>query len=246
MVRIILFLFVSTLPPVAASAQNIFSGGNGSGFAGTGYLQQNHPEALIYEGGSGSGYSFNNALAGPLIALPLRLLQFEAIPSTQSVQLRWQVALAGSDASFTIEKSANGRDWSTLGHVKGQENITAYGFTYLAPVQGLQYYRLKLAEQNGATGYSETRTVYFGQSAAITASLQPNPATDLFSLVIGGATVTNGYIRITNAMGQTVLSQENISGNIHQFDISVLPAGHYQVLVKVNGSVTTTAKLLKP
>ena len=59
----------------------------------------------------------------------------------------------------------------------GNSNLEKrYSSVHLSPVNGINYYRLKLVDADGTFKYSDVRTVKFSNTTSI--SIMPNPTTD--------------------------------------------------------------------
>ena len=55
-------------------------------------------------------------------ALPIELLNFDAVLKNESVQVNWTTETEVNNAFFTIEKSLNGKDYESIATVKGRIN----------------------------------------------------------------------------------------------------------------------------
>jgi predicted MPP superfamily phosphohydrolase len=77
--------------------------------------------------------------------LPVSLTAFDAKLKEKIVELTWSTSSESNNDYFTIERSANGRDYSAIGTVNGAGNSTEpkdYSFTDNNPFTGTNYYRL--------------------------------------------------------------------------------------------------------
>jgi len=85
-------------------------------------------------------------------ALPIELLYFKAELHEEHVLLQWSTASEVNNDFFTIEKSANGRDFDWIGEVSGAGNSNAtlnYSFVDENPFSGIKYYCLKQTDYDG-------------------------------------------------------------------------------------------------
>ncbi|MCC3154536.1 T9SS type A sorting domain-containing protein [Hymenobacter sp. BT770] len=102
----------------------------------------------------------NTAACRPL---PVELISFVALPTNrQTVLLRWATASEKNNASFTVERSADGKTFSTIRTVPGAGNTQARTNYELAdehPMSGTGYYRLRQNDFDGASTYSLVRVV---------------------------------------------------------------------------------------
>ena len=98
---------------------------------------------------------------------------------TKSVLLNWRTSQEINSKNFDVQFSKNGIDWTSIGIVAaaGFSNTTkSYSFVHTAPVNGINYYRLKQVDIDAFFEYSPTRIVNFNTKATIT--IFPNPTTD--------------------------------------------------------------------
>ena len=160
--------------------------------------------------------------------------------------LTWQTASEKDNALFQIERSANATDFSPIGEVKGAGNSAAaknYTFTDVAPLSGVNYYRLKAVDYNGAATFSKVVSVNFSSKNDGKMAIYPNPTRDVLRVDLNATEAATTLIQITDLMGRVVLSQSvtiNKGANLLPFNVASLPSGAY--FVKINGDVTRFVK----
>ncbi len=166
---------------------------------------------------------------GPTVTLPVRLQSFTATKSAGSVSLAWQTALEENTASFSMERSSDGRQYTTLGTQPAAGRPSTYAYTDAAPTAGTLYYRLRVTDRDGAVSYSHTIVVEMSGKAA--AHLYPNPAGNTVVLHLKGA--VGETIQVTDLSGRVVKTIAAVSPGVRSLsiDISDLVSGVY--LVKV-------------
>lgn len=112
--------------------------------------------------------------------LPIELTSFIAkLTDYTSVALQWKTASEINNKGFEIQWSTNGSQWQNLGFVQGYGNTNAprqYFFTHGGPVAGVNYYRLKQMDYDGAYDYSPVRTVQLDANV-LEVKIYPNPVT---------------------------------------------------------------------
>jgi len=89
--------------------------------------------------------------------LPVELIAFTAKLQYPNTLLYWQTASETNNHFFAIERSANARDFETIGMVygNGTTSITSsYSFTDTQPLVPVSYYRLRQTDFDGSTSYS--------------------------------------------------------------------------------------------
>ena len=116
--------------------------------------------------------------------LPIELTSFNARVNTQSnVDLTWTTATEINNDYFTIERTADGENWTSIAKEPGAGNSNSsidYATTDTDPLQGVSYYRLKQTDYDGAYSYSEIRQVEISPWNDL--SVYPNPTTTNFSV----------------------------------------------------------------
>ena len=169
--------------------------------------------------------------------LPLQLLDFKAV-ANEAVDLEWKTAQEFNTSHFTIERSADGRNFSPVGQVwaRGSFAGNQYQFRDNYKVSAPTYYRLKLLDRDGAFTYS--RIIMLNKMAR-PVSIYPNPAVDLIRLSHQKFNDA-GQVRIFSADGREVLKQAIGVGAIQTLiDVQKLVPGVYQLELKTTGSATT-------
>lgn len=109
------------------------------------------------------------------IILPVNLVSFSAVKGNNVVHLNWTTTAESGMDQYIVERSANGRDFSSIGTVasKNLSSTTNYQVNDYGPVQGTSYYRLKMISNTGTTKYSEIISVHYYGTNDI--QLYPNP-----------------------------------------------------------------------
>ena len=116
------------------------------------------------------------AAGGPL---PVSLVDFTASKQNKVVDLNWQTSIEQNSSYFDVEFSRDGSKFESIGKVKASASSSTlknYSLKHLSPVNGLNYYRLKLVDVDGSFTYSAVRTVKFSNSMSI--AIMPNPTAD--------------------------------------------------------------------
>lgn len=111
------------------------------------------------------------------ISLPIKLLYFNAKPSTSSVKLSWATGSEKNSSFFTVERSADGINFSAQGANLNAAGNSAVTHTYQLidenPLAGLNYYRLKQVDETGEFTYSNVVSVNLDVLNNIAISPQP-------------------------------------------------------------------------
>ena len=89
--------------------------------------------------------------------IPVELTEFKAKSLNNThILLDWSVASAINFDKYGIERSADGKNFTSLGEIKSKTNLKAdYTFQDEKPLIGTNYYRLKMVDTDGKTRYSK-------------------------------------------------------------------------------------------
>ena len=183
--------------------------------------------------------------------LPLTLLSFNVVKQNNAAQLIWQTANEINTAYFNVQRSIDGRNFSTVSKVtaKGSNKVNNdYAFT--DDISQLHadkiYYRLQMADNDGKVTYSVIHYINNGKMMSI--AVVPNPTTgDKVNLNIYSPQNAKLQLEIYNQLGQKIISQQfNVqTGNLNKtISFSNMASGSY--LVKLtDGTSLQTVKFIK-
>ena len=161
-------------------------------------------------------------------ALPVELLNFTATPLSKTTHLNWQTASERNASHFDVEHSSNGKTFDKIDKVKANVNsatLKDYNFIDDNPNNGINYYRLRQIDFDGAATLSNIVSVTFNIHQKL--QVFPNPAKDKLSII---SETESDYV-IFNTMGQEIRSG-TLSNNRTDVDIATLPSGMYLVKTK--------------
>jgi hypothetical protein len=99
---------------------------------------------------------------GVTIALPVNFGNVEVTHNFDRNELTFTTLSEKNNAYFTIQRSANGIDFTSIGNINGQLNtstLKTYSFTDYQPIQGVNYYRIKQTDVDEKYEYSKTVSV---------------------------------------------------------------------------------------
>jgi hypothetical protein len=140
-------------------------------------------------------------------------------------------------AVYSLERTRVRRKKSRIiqiGKVKGSR-IQKYIFEDIAPLNGVNYYRIKQAEIDGHNIYSGTLAVGFNTMNVV--KLYPNPVKDI--LMLQGLNINSSTkLSIVNLAG-AVLAQTTVAGSSYSWNIKQLPSGNYYLRIEENKKITT-------
>ena len=205
-----------------------------------------------------SGVTQCNAvsLSGTVIVspavLPLTLLQFKGKKQADNILLDWTTANESQLNRFEIERSNNGTAYEKTGLVPATGNSNTnktYSFTDTKPFATLNYYRLKMIDNDGKYTYSNVIVIMGNQSKGIIVSnVKPNPFTESINLNIVLQQPQLLTIQLIDMAGRIVLSKDvpakEGNNEIHYDGLSNLSEGVYFIKI-ITPDTVLQQKVLK-
>ena len=144
-------------------------------------------------------------------SVPVTLLSFSATAKGSANVLNWTTVTEFNSASFIIERSANGVDFTRIDEVKGAGTTsTPQYYTVLDnnPLKGINYYRLKMMDLDGTFTYSRVAVVENQKDKSLKSQVFPNPFSDALTVFFeNGDNVSYVSITLTDVLGQTLFVQ---------------------------------------
>lgn len=182
-----------------------------------------------------------NVLVGT--PLPITLINFNARATKVGVNLTWITASESNNDFFTIEHSINSIHWEEIIRVRSKGNsnsLTNYACLDSNPARGINYYRLKQTDINGATNYLNTTKINFDLASNNNFELTvfPNPTTNTITIYSS----QNVWTRLYNSEGTPVTDLMFLEAAMEkQIDIGLFSNGIYYLKV----ASTTNSKTEK-
>ena len=164
-------------------------------------------------------YSDTITIAG----LPIKDITLSAKETNGQVMLQWQTIGELNTASFIIQRSTDGRTFIDLAtkEAVGSGN-NGYGYVDAA-AGGVNYYRIKSIDKDGAFSYSNVSSLTINDSRL---TIYPNPAKDILS-IRGIATGESFTASIVSVQGKKVSTSLSISDANASLGVKNLSAGMY-------------------
>lgn len=119
----------------------------------------------------------------------------------KNVRLNWKVEEQLSILNYTVEHSDDGYHFQKIGLVTAA-NISSYNLLHTNPENGINYYRLKIIEQDGHFYYSKIVTARIAAPASVT--VKPNPFINTVEVLIDLEKISPAKIMMYDAAGRTV------------------------------------------
>jgi trimeric autotransporter adhesin len=157
----------------------------------------------------------------------VKLLSFDPRKNNNGlVDATWTVAEETRMQTYVVEHSTDGNNFSTVFSIPANNNAGIHRYTAndLPLLNGKNFYRLKMIDQQQAIRYSDLRQLNNGAKNIIT--LYPNPAKEKIFIQ---STSAGGHYRIVDPLGRTIL-QGTINATNNGIDIRALAAGSYWLI----------------
>ncbi|MFC5271261.1 T9SS type A sorting domain-containing protein [Adhaeribacter terreus] len=186
--------------------------------------------------------------SGPGNPLPVSWLSFKGKATSNGNELNWATASEKNAAAFVVERSADGKNFETIGSVKAAGNsnqILAYNFTDKQPLAtATAYYRLKQTDNDGAFEYSSIIAIAKNDRFAKLVNAYPNPFGQTLNLQLAPNHTTKKVV-LLSLEGKEVYSRNLTSASETQLnDLPNLKAGVY-FLQLIGDTETTTLKVMR-
>lgn len=179
--------------------------------------------------------------------VPVTFTQLTAKKRDNNVVLNWGTVTEINSSYFTIERSTNGRDFTNdLGKVAAAGNSSIqqqYTFTDITPYKGLNYYRIKQVDKDGAYTYSNTVAISFDKAGSIVVAY-PNPVKHTLNVEYTSNKNGKVQVQVIDARGSVVAQNiytVTVGRNINSIQISNLASGVYMLkYTDVDGGISFT------
>lgn len=173
--------------------------------------------------------------------LPIELTSFTAKEKNNVIQLNWQTATEINNSHFEIQHSEDGHTFEILDIVEGAGTTAEtqnYSFIDESPLDGINYYRLKQVDYDGAFAYSKIEAVETGTTEDW--KLYPTRSQNEVN-VEWSEEYSVTTISVFDLTGKRVFEQKISPEETHSTTISTFnfPEGMYFLRMMTNRSVST-------
>ncbi|MGG9972198.1 sugar-binding protein [Ferruginibacter sp. SUN002] len=175
---------------------------------------------------------------------PVTITNLNATQKNTAMQVDWKVPVENGVKQYEVERSSNGINFTKVGIVPATTNnggSVVYSFMDVAPVAGVNYYRIKTIDISGTVRFTYIVKVTYGQSAP---SITLNSTFILdgrFSIQLNNEIKGRYGVRLLNTVGQELMKemiQHNGGSGTQTFTVpALLSKGLYHLeIVRPNGS----------
>ena len=185
--------------------------------------------------------------------LPVSLLNFAGSKENGVNVLRWTTASEQNNKGFEVERSVDGRTFSSIGFEKSKADngYSSHNISYSHVDDKLSasvyYYRLRQVDMDNRSTLSNTIVIKGDRISSIKMSgLYPNPTTEDVTITIDAPNADDVVIIVTDIYGKQLM-QKNVSvetgSNNTRLSVGKLSAGTY--MVRLTSKKTNDVSVLK-
>lgn len=183
--------------------------------------------------------------------LPVHLISFNGSISSDKAHLTWLVAGNETGEHFEIERSDDGKSFSTEAYVFTTKKFASESYIYNSSktLTGQTYYRLKIVNKDGSVDHSRTivlKTAKAGNNNNLVILQNPVASTLMFHYT--SSTTNKSTVNIYNTAGARMLTNSiGFQAGTNAVSINLdgkFNSGTY-ILEVINGSERTVSKLIK-
>ncbi len=170
----------------------------------------------FFIGGGGSG-------AGPL---PVTFTGITASAEKGRNRVEWNVGSESNVVRYEVEKLSGG-SFERIGFIPAA-GMAQYVYYDAVPSKGLNSYRVKAIDVDGAYSYSTVASVRIADGNNFALSLFPNPTTGKVTVQTSGSIATGAVVTVSELSGRMLL-QQIVTAAKAEIDLSALPSGTYML-----------------
>jgi hypothetical protein len=177
------------------------------------------------------------AVCPTCVILPAGLASWGATVNEQAeVELQWSVSRAEDYAGFTVQRSADGIDFTALQAVNA--GLLSYMVRDASPLRGYAWYRLELVDVAGNVTHSPLRQVHLEAATRAAMMVYPNPSQGYIAVRFPAPLAQAGRLEVRDAQGRVVLAQWISTDAVAtSLDVAALPVGIYMLRLGELGTV---------
>ena len=176
-------------------------------------------------------------------SLPVTLIDFSGAKVENTIALRWNTAEETHSDRFDVQRSADGKNWATIGTQKSQgESYSVVNYTFVdkKPASGDNFYRLKMIDTDKTFAYSKIIKVGY-DVPALNSESYPNPVSDVLNL----RSTDWSQVKAVEMHSLTGLSVYKSGKNVSKtIDVKSLPVGMYILTITHKNGEIINRKVL--
>jgi hypothetical protein len=173
--------------------------------------------------------------------LPINLVTFNGKQNDEQIDLTWKTASEKNFSHFEVQKSGDAKEFATIATVKGNQ-AEFYNLVDANPIEGNNYYKLKMVDQDGTANLSKTIMVNYEKGGNYISV--ENPAVNGEFMVM--TNLKNAKFTLLSTLGSKVeTSIVSLQNNRFKIKAMNTSAGLYYLTIEANGKFITK-KILMP
>jgi uncharacterized repeat protein (TIGR01451 family) len=183
--------------------------------------------------------------------VPISIEYFKGAIQAGNHLLNWKVNCTSLHVVMEIERSTDGRNYSSIGNITASNTRCLQPFDFINnnPAAGMNYYRIKMTDVDGKVAYSSIVALLNKKAGFEIVNLVPNPVTNGTALLnITAAEKQLVNIIVSDANGKIVRSMDQpvISGFTQiKMDLANLASGLYTITILTNNGEKKTKQFIK-
>jgi hypothetical protein len=143
--------------------------------------------------------------------------------------LNWQDMGSSKVATYTVERSTDGKNFTKIESVSAELNKDVYYYIDKNPIKGLNFYRLSIVQKTGILSYSKVVSAEV-KNKAVEIQVHPNPVMDELTVtLIGNLEHKMAHLLLIDALGHVVENKTIDGGGIYKFNMQALASGFYML-----------------
>jgi hypothetical protein len=194
-------------------------------------INQSEFNISAFSGGGGG------STGTPVSVLPIRIDYITGRKNGSVNNLDWKVTCTNSPTvELTLERSGNGSDFKAI-NIQNETQARCdqpFAYTDANPLQGKNYYRVKVVGVDGIATYSRVVTLLNADKGFELISITPNPVNDASKLNIASAKADRVTVTIVDKNGRIAYTSQVVlvaGSNTIPLASARLASGSYHVIV---------------
>ena len=188
-------------------------------------------------------------LSTPGNPLPIHFSAFNLTCQQSKVLLNWKTSFEQNTVYFEIQRSSDGSNWASIGHLPASGNSTtekSYNYIDTHPLAGNAYYRIMEYGTGGNSRFTQILKSDCEQKEQF--KVWPNPVTDKLFISITCTANVQGIINVYDSKGALVKQQQDklsIGNNQLIINMKNLSKGNYTIVLSWNNEQQQMVKIIK-
>jgi len=182
--------------------------------------------------------------------LAVKVNYFNASKGNNVNSLNWSAECSSTQVTFEIERSADGRNFTTINSITATQARCLLPFSYddASPLAGTNYYRIKIIDVNGKISYTTIAKIGGQQKDMQLVGILPNPVSSSAQLNITTNKKENVQLAVVSLEGKVVYRknvQLQSGSSFINLDIAHLAPGTYFVRGVFTDGEASAVKFVK-